>query len=160
MCRKMLSFIISICLIMSCIFVGDVSVVQTQAASVTTTNGLARNVQDGQILQCFNWSFNNIKNNMSKIAAQGFSAIQTSPIQASKESTKESWSTCSNSFWVYYQPINFSIETNSRSALGTKSEFKAMCEEAEKYGIKVIVDTVFNHLANGNSGNTLNSQIP
>ncbi|MDO4748544.1 MAG: alpha-amylase family glycosyl hydrolase, partial [Eubacteriales bacterium] len=54
----------------------------------------------------------------------------------------------------------FSIETNSRSALGTKSEFKAMCDEAEKYGIKVIVDTVFNHLANGNTENTLNSQIP
>lgn len=160
MCRKMLSFIISICLIMSCVFVGGVSVVQTHATSVTTTNGLARNVQDGQILQCWNWSFENIKNNIPKIAAQGFSAIQTSPIQASKESTLESWSTAGNAFWVYYQPINFSIETNSRSALGTKDDFIAMCNEAHKYGIKVIVDTVFNHLANGNTGNTLNSQTP
>ena len=28
---------------------------------------------------------------------------------------------------------------------GTKSEFKAMCDEADKYGIKVIVDLVANH---------------
>jgi glycosidase len=44
--------------------------------------------------------------------------------------------------------------------LGTKAEFKAMCDEAHKYGVKVIVDTVFNHLANGTTGNTLNSQTP
>ncbi|MDA6859523.1 alpha-amylase family glycosyl hydrolase, partial [Escherichia coli] len=31
---------------------------------------------------------------------------------------------------------------------GTKAEFKAMCDEAEKYGIKVIVDVVANHMAN------------
>ena len=158
MLKRFFSIALAVCIVFSCFIATDFSFIEASAA--TNEYGLVSDVQDGQILQCFNWSFNNIKNNMSKIAAQGFSAIQTSPIQASKESTKESWSTCSNSFWVYYQPINFSIETNSRSALGTKSEFKAMCAEAEKYGIKVIVDTVFNHLANGNSGNTLNSQIP
>ena len=29
--------------------------------------------------------------------------------------------------------------------LGTRDEFKAMCDEAEKYGIKVIVDVIANH---------------
>ncbi|MBQ7134075.1 MAG: hypothetical protein IJO20_06225 [Ruminococcus sp.] len=158
MLKRLLSLALVLCMVFSCFVATDFFSLETQAA--TNEYGLVDNVQNGQILQCFNWSFNNIKNNMAKIAAQGFSAIQTSPIQASKESTKESWSTCTNSFWVYYQPISFSIETNSRSALGTKTEFKAMCEEAEKYGIKVIVDAVFNHLANGNTGNTLNSQIP
>lgn len=156
--KRLLSLVLVFCMIFSCFVTTDIFTVKTQAA--TNDYGLVDDVQNGQILQCFNWSFNNIKNNMAKIAEQGFSAIQTSPIQSSKESTKESWSTCSNSFWVYYQPINFSIETNSRSALGTKTEFKAMCEEAEKYGVKVIVDAVFNHLANGNTENTLNSQIP
>lgn len=158
MLRKFVSFVLSVCIIFSCLLFADDFVAETSAA--TNIYNLATNVQDGQILQCWNWSFNNIKNNMVKIAEQGFTAIQTSPIQASKESTKESWSTASNSFWVYYQPINFSIETNSRNALGTKSEFKAMCDEAHKYGIKVIVDTVFNHLANNNSDNSLSTQIP
>lgn len=122
--------------------------------------GLTDDIQDGQILQCWCWSFNKIKELMPKIAAQGFSAIQTSPIQASKESTKESWSTFMNSSWVFYQPVSFKIETNSFNVLGTKTEFKAMCDEAHKYGVKVIVDTIFNHMANDMSENTIHPWIP
>ena len=102
---------------------------ETEPVSAATDYGLVDNVQEGQILQCWNWSFNNIKNNMAKIAEQGFSAIQTSPIQGSKESTTEYYCTMSNSWWVYYQPINFNIETNSYNALGTASQFKAMCAD-------------------------------
>lgn len=122
--------------------------------------GLADNVQDGQILQCWCWSFNNIKEMLPTIAAQGFTAIQTSPIQPIKESTNESWSTLMNQCWVVYQPVAFNIEDNYRNAFGTKTEFKAMCAEAEKYGIKVIVDTIFNHTANDMSGNTIHPWIP
>jgi len=122
--------------------------------------GLAENVQDGQILQCWLWSYNNISNNLQKIAEQGFSAIQVSPIQPIKESTKESWSTVENSSWVVYQPVAFSIEDNYRNAQGTKTEFKAMCEKAHKFGIKVIVDTVFNHMANDMSANSIHPWIP
>ena len=122
--------------------------------------GLADNIQDGQILQCWGWSFNNIKANLQKIAQQGFSAIQTSPIQSSKESTREYYSTFYNSSWVYYQPISFAIETNSYNSLGTKSDFESMCAEAEEYGIKVIVDTVFNHMANDMTENTIHPYVP
>ena len=119
--------------------------------------GLVDNVQQGQILQCWNWSYNGIKANMQKIAEQGFSAIQTSPIQTIKESTQgKSFST---NWWVYYQPSDFKIDTSSQNALGTKSEFKAMCDEAHKYGVKVIVDAVLNHMAN-NGDNTLSPTIP
>ncbi|MDO4749024.1 MAG: alpha-amylase family glycosyl hydrolase, partial [Eubacteriales bacterium] len=55
---------------------------------------------------------------------------------------------------------NFNIEQNSWNALGTKSQFEAMCNEAHKYGVKVIVDTVFNHMANDSSENSINPQIP
>ncbi len=156
MSKRIFSLLMMFCVLLSCILSVDLYTFQAKAA---VTSVLADNVQDGQILQCWNWSFNNIKNNMSKIANQGFTAIQTSPVQASKESTNESWSTAGSAMWVYYQPISFSIETNYRSALGTKKEFKAMCDEAEKYGIKVIVDTIFNHLANAYSGNSINDQI-
>lgn len=125
--------------------------------SVGADYGLADDVQDGQILQCWNWSYNGIKANMAKIAEQGFSAVQTSPIQTIKETTQNRQ--MSGSWWVYYQPSNFSIDTSSQNALGTKSDFKAMCDEAHKYGVKVIVDAVLNHMAN-NGDNVLSPTIP
>ena len=45
--------------------------------------------------------------------------------------------------WYYhYQPTDWKI---GNYQLGTKEEFKAMCEKAHSYGIKVIVDVVPNH---------------
>lgn len=168
MSKKIMSVILALCMTLSCLAVGSFvaearttenAEVSAQATSVETgaDYGLVDNVQDGQILQCWNWSYNGIKANMQKIAEQGFSAIQTSPIQTIKETTQNRQ--MSGSWWVYYQPSNFSIETNSQNACGTKSEFKAMCDEAHKYGIKVIVDAVLNHLAN-NGDNTLSPTIP
>ena len=154
-------------MMLSCLTVASFSTqaVTTDADSVSATTdaesvsdyGLCDDVQDGQILQCWNWSYNGIKNNMKKIAEQGFTAIQTSPIQTTKESTQGK--TMGGSWWVFYQPSNFTIETSSQNALGTKTEFKAMCEEAHKYGVKVIVDAVLNHMAN-KSGNDLSGTIP
>ncbi|MBQ2824915.1 MAG: InlB B-repeat-containing protein, partial [Clostridia bacterium] len=136
---------------------GAVAELSETSASVY---GLCDDVQDGQILQCWCWSFDNIKAMLPKIAEQGFTAIQTSPIQPIKESTRESWSTLMGQCWVVYQPVAFNIEDNYRNAFGTKAEFKAMCAEAEKYGIKVIVDTIFNHTANDMSENTVHPWVP
>ncbi len=158
MFKRILSCALVICIVFSCIIAGDYTSFQASAETIIDY-GLVDNVQYGQILQCWNWSFDNIRNNMQLIASQGFTAIQTSPIQSSKESTTESWSSVANSAWVYYQPISFNIEQNSWNALGTKSQFEAMCEEAHKYGVKVIVDTVFNHMANDSTENTINPQI-
>lgn len=168
MSKKIMSAILALCMALSCLtvgsFVAEARTNETAEVSAQTTSvetgadyGLVDNVQDGQILQCWNWSYNGIKANMKKIAEQGFSAIQTSPIQTIKETTQNRQ--MSGSWWVYYQPSNFSIETNGQNACGTKSEFKAMCDEAHKYGVKVIVDAVLNHLAN-NGDNTLSPTIP
>lgn len=94
--------------------------------------GLADNIQDGTILHCFDWKYNDIKAELPNIAAAGFTSIQTSPAQKGDGST---W------YWLY-QPQTFSIQPN---ALGNKDELKALCEEADKYGIKIIVDVVANH---------------
>ncbi len=166
--NKIMSVVLTLSMMLSCLasagFVAearttDVSEVSAVTDSETTSAdcGLADNVQDGQILQCWNWSYNGIKDNMAKIAEQGFSAIQTSPIQTIKETTQNRQ--MSGSWWVYYQPSNFSIETNGQNACGTKAEFEAMCDEAHKYGIKVIVDAVLNHLAN-KGNNTISDTIP
>lgn len=167
--KKFVSFVLSLCMAITAISIPVVSAVSTNKsaskASTTTVStsanayGLADNIQDGQILQCFNWSFDNIKKNMKTIAEQGFTAVQTSPIQVAKEST--AGKTAKGSWWVLYQPVDFAIETNAHgtSALGTASQFKAMCDEAHKYGVKVVVDAVLNHMGN-KSENDLSPCIP
>lgn len=112
-------------------------------------------IQDGVTLHCWNWSFKNIEANMAKIAALGYTAIQTSPIQQAKQATS---GYPSNDWWVYYQPMGFHIDNSGSSALGTKAEFKSMCAAAHKHGIKVIVDVVANHMGD-NGGNNLSPAI-
>ena len=165
--KKVTSIVLAVCVLLSCIAVGsfsatagtaDVAVAaQADAEAVGADYGLAKSIQDGQILQAWNWSYNGIKNNMKKIAEQGFTAVQTTPIQTIKESTQGK--TMQGSWWVYYQPSQFHIDTNGSNALGTASDFKAMCAEAHKYGVKVVVDAVLNHMAN-KGDNTLSDTIP
>ena len=118
--------------------------------------GLKDNVQDGVILHAWQWSFNNIKAKLPEIAAAGYSAVQTSVVQRAKEATKGKTNSV---WWVYYQPATFEIDNTGNSALGTKADLQALCTEADKYGIKVIVDVVANHLGN-QSGYDLSSAIP
>lgn len=103
---------------------------------------LPSTTEEGNILHCFNWTFNQIKENLDIIANAGFKSIQTSPVQQPK-SNGASW-------WAFYQPLSFSIADNS--PLGTKAELKELCDAAEEKGISVIVDIVFNHLANVGDG--------
>lgn len=104
-------------------------------ASAANSYGLPENCQDGTILHCFDWSFNQIKQELPNIAAAGFTSVQTSPSQGNADS---------NATWYFaYQPYDF---TFAAGGLGTKQELINLCSEADKYGIKVIVDVVSNHL--------------
>ena len=111
------------------------------------TSIFADHVQDGQILQCFCWSYKEIMEYLPKIANQGFTAIQTSPVQVCKEGTTGG-KTAKGSWWAYYQPAAFTVDDTGDNALGTPEEFKAMCDMAHSYGVKVLVDVVANHLGN------------
>lgn len=103
----------------------------------------ADKVADGAILQAFCWNFNTIKESMPDIAAAGFSAVQTSPINECLVGEDGGMELYGNGKWYYhYQPTDFKI---GNYQLGTREEFKAMCDEADKYGIKVIVDIIANH---------------
>ena len=115
-------------------------------------------IQNGTTLHAWNWSFNAIKENLPLIAAQGYTAVQTSPIQPVKEDT--TGKDMHGVWWVQYQPVDFIINTVEGNPIGTASEFAAMCAEAEEYGIKIIVDVVANHMANHMAGNTLSTVIP
>lgn len=113
--------------------------------------GLADNISDGAILHCWCWSFNTIKDNMKEIADAGFSTIQTSPINQCKVGEdggmqiQDKDDSINKGKWYYhYQPTDYII---GNYQMGTEEEFREMCKEADKYGIKVIVDAVVNHMS-------------
>jgi alpha-amylase len=135
---KILSAILSVSILsasLSAFVSGSFGVQAAESSSSVSANKykLKDNIQDGVILHCFDWTYNDIKAELPKIAKAGFTSIQTSPAQPNGTGT---W------YWLY-QPISFSIGTNG---IGTKAELQSLCDEAEKYGIKVIVDVVANHL--------------
>ena len=111
-------------------------------------------VQGSAILHCFNWSYNEIKAALPDIAAAGYTAVQTSPVQQPKD-YDPAWTDSSGQWWKLYQPLGLRIAPDGTSWLGTADELAALCSEADTYGIKVIVDIVANHLANnGADGGT------
>ena len=113
------------------------------STNASTEYAHADKVDNGTILQCFSWDFNTIKESMADIAASGYTALQTSPINACLEGEDGGMQLYGDGKWYYhYQPTDFKI---GNYQLGTRDEFKAMCDEAEKYGIKVIVDVIANH---------------
>ena len=95
-----------------------------------------------RIIQMFHYKFKEIIALLPKIKEQGFDYIQTSPCSGTKEDTRE-W----KDFWIQYQPINLKI---GNSQVGTKDELIELCDKANEYGIGIIVDVVFRHVASDN----------
>ena len=118
-------------------------------ASQAAKYGLADDIQDGAILHAWCWSFNTIKENMKDIAAAGFTTVQTSPANECKDTYpnmklmgSDEVNGTDGCWWWQYQPTDWKI---GNYQLGSRDDFKAMCAEADKYGIKVIVDVIPNH---------------
>ena len=89
-----------------------------------------------KILHLFQWKLGDITACIPKVKEQGFDAIQISPIQGTKDN--------GDAWWLLYQPINLKI---GNTQIGTKEQLKKLCAVADKYGIKVIVDVIFRHVA-------------
>ena len=140
--RRVISLVLTVCMIFACIAccgIG-VSALDTGIYEVSAADyGLAERCEDGNILQCFNWTLSQIKEELPNIASAGFTSVQTSPLQGHDGSYQ--W------YWLY-QPTNFSVGNE----LGSYNDLKNLCTEADKYGIKIIVDVVANHLAGSKNG--------
>ena len=160
--KKIVSSLLASVLVISSSVTGF-SAVTTNSSEVAASSTIdfeqPDNVQEGVILHCWNWSYNNIKKYLPHIAAAGYTAVQTSPVTQPKDYYWEGTAygnvgipdgTGGNdgNWWKSYQPVTESICDNGYTWYGTKAEFKSMCDEAEKYGIKVIVDIVANHMGN------------
>lgn len=139
---RVFSYVLMFALVFQVLSYSGVGVVTVQAAG--EHYGLPSKTEDGVIFHAWNWSFDTIKEKLPELAAAGYKSVQTSPIQGTKENTMTG-----SYWWVLYQPINFNI---GNAQLGTREQFKQLCEEAEKYGISIIVDVVANHTGNAGGG--------
>ena len=90
------------------------------------------------IFQAWMYKLNNIP--VEEVKRQGFTAIQTSPLQPVKEPIHSNL----NNSWAIYQPIDFLIGND----LGTEEDLKNLANRCHANGLKLVVDVVFHHVAN------------
>ena len=146
--KKILS--IAICLVMLFTMVvmpTTVSAVATDDASTAAVDNVAgynlpADINDGNILHAFNWKLKEVTQYAQEIAEAGYTAVQVSPIQCTKDTTNDG--AYANDWWCFYQPTDLAIGNE----LGNEEDLKVMCATLEKYGVKVIVDVVANHVQN------------
>ena len=90
------------------------------------------------IFQAWMYGLNEIP--VEEVAKQGFTAIQTSPLQLTKEKIHQNL----DNAWAIYQPINYDIGND----LGTVEDLRNLANRCHANGLKLVVDVVFHHVAN------------
>ncbi|MDD5923800.1 MAG: alpha-amylase family glycosyl hydrolase [Clostridia bacterium] len=143
--NRVVGIALCVCLLFNLLCINSISASAEESKPVSNY-GLASSIQTGNILHCSNTYFNTITDMLPQIADQGFSAVQVSPVQGNKVSINSGAYFCDWTF--FYQPTNFKVGNE----LGTADEFARLCSEADRYGIKVIVDIVSNHMAQNDNG--------
>ena len=101
------------------------------------------------VFQAWLWKLKNIP--VEEIAKQGFTAIQTSPLQPLKEKIHSNL----DNAWVVYQPTGYTVGND----LGNEEDLRNLTERCHRNGLKLIVDVVLRHLAN-EKGNDVYHTIP
>lgn len=107
--------------------------------------------EDETILHAWSWSLDTIAANMKDIAAAGYTYVQTSPVQTCYVGEgggmalfSEEGDSVKGKWYYYYQPTDWRI---GNYIMGTRDDFRNMCDSARHYGVKVIVDVLPNHTA-------------
>jgi alpha-amylase len=88
------------------------------------------------IVQLFDWPFAEIERELPSLAKIGYSHVHVSPPTLS--SPNKLW-------WARYQPVDYRVID---SPLGDEQAFRSMITQANALGVKIVVDIVFNHMAN------------
>lgn len=162
--KRVLSLVLVLMMMLSCAYAaGFTAVAETEAADEKTDYNLGYSVNDGLILQAWNWSYAEIEANLEAIAGAGFTTIQISPPTELKEATegvKVLQQANDNGWWMMYQPAAYELNQSEDNVLGTKAELVSMIENAHEKGLYVIADAVINHLGNSESGDYKITNVP
>lgn len=134
-------------------------------ASAENDYVLVDSIQGGVILHCFGWTYEQITNELDSIAAAGFTAVQTSPVQILHPDYNAQWEA------FYDFPISLTLNKDrinnldeyievyeldddderdemleDMSPLGSSDDLKTLCDSAHSRGIFVIVEINANGL--------------
>ncbi|KAF7439682.1 hypothetical protein PC9H_000018 [Pleurotus ostreatus] len=106
------------------------------------------NVKKEVIIQMFQWDWDSIGEECAEfIGPAGYGFVQVNP--PSEHVQGSQW-------WTDYQPVSYKIASKH----GNRDQFKRMVEKCHTAGVKVITDTLFNHMsamqgpATGTAGST------
>lgn len=90
----------------------------------------------------FQWTWNAVAAECTRtLGPNGYAYVQVSPPQEHVQG---------GAWWTSYQPVSYRLE----SKLGTRAEFAAMVDTCGDAGVKIIADTVINHMAGADSSGT------
>ncbi|MEV3990878.1 carbohydrate-binding module family 20 domain-containing protein [Streptomyces sp. NPDC049837] len=90
----------------------------------------------------FEWTFASVaKACTGTLGPAGYGYVQVSPPQEHIQGAQ---------WWTSYQPVSYRIA----GRLGDRAAFKSMVDTCHGAGVKVVVDTVINHMAAGNGTGT------
>ncbi|KAH8103292.1 glycoside hydrolase [Cristinia sonorae] len=94
----------------------------------------------GVIIQLFEWTWDSVARECTEfIGPSGYGFVQVSPAQEHVQG--DQW-------WTDYQPVSYTLA----SKRGNRSQFQNMVNACHSAGVKVIADTIFNHMAGSDSG--------
>ncbi|WP_030205849.1 carbohydrate-binding module family 20 domain-containing protein [Streptomyces bikiniensis] len=90
----------------------------------------------------FEWKFSSIARECTdRLGPAGYGYVQVSPPQEHVQGGQ---------WWTSYQPVSYKIA----GRLGDRAAFKNMVDTCHAAGVKVVVDSVINHMANGSGTGT------
>lgn len=127
------------------------ALISAAATDAAPRHGLKDGTNTNVILHAWSWDFNTIADNLKLIAESGYDFVQTSPANTcfvgeggGKALYSQPGDSIQGKWYYYYQPTDWKI---GNYLLGTRDEFKSMCDSAMKYGVRVLVDVLPNHTA-------------
>ncbi|KUO05220.1 glycosidase [Streptomyces caeruleatus] len=95
----------------------------------------------------FEWKFSSVAQACTDtLGPAGYGYVQVSPPQERVQGTP---------WWTAYQPVSYKIGTR----LGDRAAFKSMVDTCHAAGVKVVADTVINHMANSSGTGSAGSSF-
>ena len=136
------------------LFAGGFAAVASDTAQATEPAGVpaalagggggGRQVRDVSA-NLFEWNWPSVARECTRVLGPaGYGSVQVAPPQDSLRRTAlgNGSDTVLHPWWEVYQPVSYAL--NSR--MGTEKQFRDMVRTCRKAGVKVIVDTVINHM--------------
>lgn len=124
------------------------------AAGTAAAGAASETVRAGDetaMLQYFHTSWNDLRNDLSRVADAGFAAVHVPPPQESRLTPNDQGDDHPEygDDYPYHPPLGYQPmdRTSLDSEFGDEAEFRAMIDEAHSHGIEVVVDVVMNHNA-------------